>query len=91
MTSKEALEKLNFQCIMSNDIDDKWFEELKIIEKDLEILEIIKRKGVAIGFIQLLIKENAGGVNEYNQFIGGNKKLYLSDKEFKLIQEWLEK
>ena len=37
MTSKEALEKLNFQCIMSNDIDDKWFEELKIIEKDLEI------------------------------------------------------
>lgn len=43
MTSKEALEKLNFQCCMSNDIDDKWFEELKIIEKDLEILEILKR------------------------------------------------
>ena len=43
MTSKEALEKLNFQCIMSNDIDDKWFEELKIIEKDLEIWKILKK------------------------------------------------
>lgn len=42
MTSKEALEKLYFQCCMSNDIDDKWFEELKIIEEDLEVLEIIK-------------------------------------------------
>lgn len=43
MTSKDALEKLYFQCCMSNDIDDKWFEELKIIEKDLEILKILKR------------------------------------------------
>lgn len=43
MTSKEAIEKLNFQCCISNDIDDKWFEELKIIEKDLEILEILKK------------------------------------------------
>ena len=42
MTSKDALEKLYFQCCMSNDIDDKWFEELKIIEKDLEVLEILK-------------------------------------------------
>lgn len=43
MTSKEALDKLYFQCCFSNDIDDKWFEELKIIEKDLEILEILKK------------------------------------------------
>lgn len=43
MTSKDALEKLYFQCCMSNDIDDKWFEELKIIEKDLEILKILKK------------------------------------------------
>lgn len=43
MNSKKALEKLYFQCCMSNDIDDKWFEELKIIEKDLEILEILKK------------------------------------------------
>lgn len=43
MTSKDALDKLYFQCCMSNDINDKWFEELKIIEKDLEILEILKK------------------------------------------------
>ena len=43
MTSKDALEKLYFQCCMSNDIDDKWFGELKIIEKDLEILELLKK------------------------------------------------
>ena len=43
MTSKEALRKLNFECIRSNGIDDEYHEELNIIEKDLKILEILKK------------------------------------------------
>ena len=60
------------------------------IEKDLEILEILKRKGVSVGFIQLLIKENCGGVREYNDFIGGDKSLHLTANEYKKLKEWLE-
>ena len=87
MTSKEALSDLFFLAIG----DEKHTKKCKeTIEQDLEILKILKRKGVAIGFIQLLIKEKAGGVNEYNEFIGGDKKLYLSEKEFNKIKDWLE-
>ena len=43
MTSKEALEKLNFECIRSNGVDDEYAKELNIIKKDLEVLEIIKK------------------------------------------------
>ena len=42
MTSKEAIEKLGVQCMVSNDIDGKCFEELRIIEEDLETSEILK-------------------------------------------------
>lgn len=55
----------------------------------LEVLDLIKRKSIAVGFIQLLIKENCGGVIEYNDYIC-NKKLYLTKKEYKTIKEWLE-
>lgn len=41
----------------------------------LQAFKIIKNKGVAVGFIQLLIKEKYGGLVEYNNFIGDNKIL----------------
>jgi len=37
---------------------------------DTEILNLIISKGVAVGFIQMLIKDNLGGYKEYNDFIG---------------------
>ena len=43
MNSKEALEKLNFECIRSNGVDDEYSKELKIVEKDLDVLEILKK------------------------------------------------
>ena len=58
-------------------------------KETLEVLDLIKRKGIAVGIIQLLIKENCGGVKEYNDYIG-DKKLYLTEKEYKTIKEWLE-
>ena len=90
MTSKEALEKLNFECIRSNGIDDEYSKELKIVENDLEVLDILKKKGVAVGFIQLQIKENCGGVREYNDYIGEDKSLHLTADEYEKIKEWIE-
>lgn len=43
MTSKEALDKLNYECIRCNGTDDEFSKELNIIRKDLEALEIIKK------------------------------------------------
>lgn len=82
MTSKEALEKLYFQCCMSNDIDDKWFEELKIIEEDLEVLEIIKKWS----FIQENYKD---GYGPFTQFLCNIHTIGMKE-DFKKIKEWLE-
>ena len=81
MNSKEALEKLYFQCCMSNDIDDKWFEELKIIEKDLEVLRILKE----------YIKINDCKFNNSNK---SNECIFMlipeMEEDFKKIKDWLE-
>lgn len=50
-----------------------------------KVLDIIIKKGVAVGFIQLLLDNNCGGVREYNDYIGGNKHLHLTKEEFNLI------
>ena len=58
-------------------------KEIDIIEKDLEVLEIIKRKKVAIFVIPLC--KNA---YDYSMKTSGFER--LTDKEFRLIKEWLE-
>ena len=77
MTSKEALEKLNFECIRSNGIDDEYAEELNIVEKDLEILNILK-KHYDINSLTLSLES----------FI--SLYIYKEDKDFNKIKEWLE-
>lgn len=83
MTSKEALEKLNFECIRSNGIDDEYAKELKIVERDLEVLEIIKKKNVAIFLIPC-----CNNARDYSMKTIGFEA--LTDKEFKLLKEWLK-
>lgn len=48
---------------------------------DKEIISLCKKKGVAIGMIQLPVNENCGGVQEYNDFIG-IPECYLTQEEF---------
>ena len=43
MTSKEALDILNYECIRSNGTDDEFSKELNLIKRDLEVLDILKR------------------------------------------------
>ena len=46
-----------------------------------EIISLCKKKGVAIGMLQLLVNENCGGVQEYNDFIGA-PEYHLTQVEF---------
>ncbi|MDD7547259.1 MAG: hypothetical protein PUK09_05855 [Bacilli bacterium] len=77
MTSKEALRKLNFECIRSNGIDDEYSKELKIVEKDLEILDILKKH-----------YDNNSLIISLDNFI--SLHIYKDDKDFNKIKEWLE-
>lgn len=43
MTSKEALDILNYECIRCNGTDDEFSNELNLIKKDLEILDCFRK------------------------------------------------
>ena len=80
MTSNKALKELkeNAQEICKWELD-----RLEIIEKDLEVLEIIKKKNVAIFLIPC-----CNTTLDYSMKTIGFEA--LTDKEFKLLKEWLE-
>ena len=84
MTSKEALDILNYECIRCNGTDDEYSKEFNLIKKDLEILEIIKRS--------IFNKE----IHKYalNEKLKGKKfmpiSLSIRDNDIDKIKEWLE-
>ena len=85
MTSKEALRKLNFECIRSNGIDDEYHEELNIVEQDLEILEIIKKSVKRKEVHKYVLNEELKG----QRFM--NISLYIKgDINVIKIMEWLK-
>ena len=75
MTSKQALEKLNFECIRSNGVDDEYAKELKIVERDLEVLELVKTHKL----LNYVIK-NEKCAKMYN----------LTEKEINKLKEWMK-
>ena len=81
-TSREAL------CYLDDIAHGRKMEydphELKcIVEKDLEVLEIIKKKNVATFLIPC-----CNNARDYSMKTSGFEA--LTDKEFKLLKEWLE-
>lgn len=82
MTSKEALDKLNYECIRCNGTDDEFSKELNIIKKDLEVLEIIKKWS----FIQENYKD---GYGKFTQFLCNIHTIGM-EEDFKKVKEWLE-
>ena len=82
MTSKEALDRLNYECIRSNGVDDEFSKELNIIRKDLEVLEIIKKWS----FIQENYKD---GYGKFTQFLCNIHTIGM-EEDFKKVKEWLE-
>lgn len=57
---------------------------------DKELLDLIYRKGVAVGFILMMEKEHIGGVQEYNDYIGA-EEFYLTEEEYTAIVEYGKK
>ena len=92
MTSKEALDILNYWCIHDNGIDEEYITELKnIIKKDLEVLECFRKipKRELKEFIngEILSEEN------YNTWlVSCNCELGKEEptKHLIKIKEWLE-
>ena len=87
MTSKEVLQDLRCMTSLSQDCPYKESNDLcDIIEKDLEVLEIIKKKPEYL--IHVIIHK------DYKSFIDSYIKRFpnvLTETEFNLIKEWLEK
>ena len=85
MTSKEALTKLNAECIRSNGIDDEYCEELNIIKKDLEVLDIIKRSVYSKEIHKYVMNEKLKG----QKFMSIGLSI-RGDDDINKIKEWLE-
>lgn len=80
MTSKEAVNLLKARYKL---IDAKTYRGMiAAIEKDLEVIEILKSKKVHIASVC-----DAHSFAEYNEYIHNE----LTEKEFELIREWLER
>ena len=79
MTSNKALKELkeNAQEICKWELD-----RLEIIEKDLEVLEILKNKNVDVDLIKNIMKDN----RKFECYPDDN----LTQEEFNKIKEWLE-
>ena len=76
MTSKELIDKVKHCGV------EEWRLAIEIIEKDLEILEIIKKWS----FIQENYKD---GYGPFTQFICNIHTIGM-EKDFNKVKEWLE-
>lgn len=81
MTSKEAIENIKRTMIIRRhgniDVGIKYNREILTIEKDLEVLEILKKHYNVNSLIVSL-----------NSVI--SISIYKDDKDFKKVKEWLE-
>lgn len=87
MNSKQALEHIIFVAKLDKPIFSVYYQELieakEKIEKDLEVLELIKKKNVATFLIPC-----CNNASDYSMKTSGFEP--LTDIEFKLLKEWLE-
>ena len=79
MNSNKALKELkeNAQEICKWELD-----RLEIIEKDLEVLEILKNKNIDVDLIKNIMKDN----RKFECYPDDN----LTQEEFNKIKEWYE-
>ena len=89
MTSKEALKYLladSEELYNQYEEDEKFYldavELYNIVLKDLEVLEILKRKNVDIQFIKEIMHDKI----EFDYYPYDN----LTNEEFNKIKEWIE-
>ena len=96
MNSKEYLKQIATTEVIDCTYNDKAKKRIanifpvgiSAIEKDLEVLEIIKTKNVDISLIKNCYGAFAYAV--YNSYIDEEKNDELTKQEFDLLKEWLE-
>ena len=79
MNSKESLNNIK-NLFIGSPINPT--QQIEIIEKDLEILEILKNKNVDVDLIKNIMKDN----RKFECYPDDN----LTQEEFELVKEWLE-
>lgn len=89
MTSKELFKKWKEWIILECPCDRNDVDELNQIERDLEILEIIRNKSVDIGHIRLCMNVEDGLCKIYNYSVT-NSNDELTEEEYEKIKEWLK-
>ena len=91
MTSKEALDILNYECIRSNGTDDEYSKEFNLIKKDLEILDCFKKipKQDLKDFIECQIRYEKN-LNTWLEACNCDLGEEEPTKHLIKIKEWLE-
>lgn len=69
-------------------IEENYPDEIKAIEKDLEVLELIKEKAVNVARLNYAIRTEKG-LESYNSFAIIEGFDELTRKEYKLLKGWL--
>ena len=91
MTSKEAIENIKRTMIIGRhgniDVRNKYNREILTIERDLEVLEILKSNVVSLNMITIF--ETCEGYNDWAREYHRYSSL-LTKEEFKKIKEWLK-
>ena len=91
MTSRQALEHIIFDAKMEKPIFSRYYQEfLKPIERDLEVLEIIKNKEVVVGLLKGILHSDlhTHTASYYNSHFVASYR-HLTQEEFDLLKEWL--
>ena len=83
MTSREKLLSLRHDFYLNEPVDYDSISYFTSIEKDLEILELLKSKHVDIAELKEDDNETIYNMSMMNQD-------RLTEEEFKLLKEWLE-
>ena len=74
-------------CIYKGDLCEVYGSEVDIIEKDLEILEILKNNEISISYI-----EQSKSYDDYISKCDCFRNLsYITEEEYTKLKEWLEK
>ena len=93
MTSKEALERIKrshriaMACLGIDKPDIETEKAIKIIEKELKVLEILKKKMI----IDTDYYDSDDGCEEFEYIAYNGQPLNIENKqEYDLLKEWLE-
>ena len=93
MKSIEALNKIERatditkETILETTVSNPYFGEIQTIRKDLEVLQILKRRCVSAIIVQY--EFYMVGKDEIPN-IKADMKIELTEKEYKKVKEWLE-